>query len=101
MPHFMLTTSLRRRGVAALALAACLPVAAIPAGWKPDHPVTLVVPYSPGGGTDAQTRVVAKKLQQIWGQPVIVENVPGADGVIGTRKVIDAKPNGLTLLVQL
>jgi tripartite-type tricarboxylate transporter receptor subunit TctC len=101
MPTFMLTASLRRRAVAALALAACVPVAAIAADWKPDHPVTLVVPYSPGGGTDAQTRVVAKELQQIWGQPVIVENVPGADGVIGTRKVIDAKPNGLTLLVQL
>ncbi|MGJ7505848.1 Bug family tripartite tricarboxylate transporter substrate binding protein [Variovorax sp. GT1P44] len=101
MPAFLLTLSLRRRAVAAFALAACMPVAALAADWKPDHPVTLVVPYSPGGGTDAQTRVVAKELQQIWGQPVIVENVPGADGVIGTRKVIDAKPNGLTLLVQL
>ncbi|MBT2322239.1 tripartite tricarboxylate transporter substrate binding protein [Variovorax paradoxus] len=101
MLTFMLTASLRRRAVAALALAACLPVAAIAADWKPDRPVTLVVPYSPGGGVDAQTRVVAKELQQIWGQPVIVENVPGADGVIGTRKVIDAKPNGQTLLVQI
>jgi tripartite-type tricarboxylate transporter receptor subunit TctC len=97
----MPTTALRRRAVVALALAACLPVAAIAAEWKPDHPVTLVVPYSPGGGVDAQTRIVAKELQQIWGQPVIVENVPGADGVIGTRKVIDAKPNGQTLLVQI
>lgn len=101
MPTFMLTASLRRSAVAALALAACLPVAAIAADWKPDRPVTLVVPYSPGGGVDAQTRVVAKELQQIWGQPVIVENAPGADGVIGTRKVIDAKPNGQTLLVQI
>ncbi|MBT2303193.1 tripartite tricarboxylate transporter substrate binding protein [Variovorax paradoxus] len=101
MPTFMLTASLRRRAVAALALAACLPLAAIAADWKPDRPVTLIVPYSPGGGVDAQTRVVAKELQQIWGQPVIVENVPGADGVIGTRKVIDAKPNGQTLLVQI
>lgn len=101
MPTFMLTASLRRGAVAALALAACLPVAAIAADWKPDRPVTLVVPYSPGGGVDAQTRVVARELQQIWGQPVIVENVPGADGVIGTRKVIEAKPNGQTLLVQI
>jgi tripartite-type tricarboxylate transporter receptor subunit TctC len=101
MPAFIPIPSLRRRAVAALTVAACLPLAALAADWKPDRPVTLVVPYSPGGGTDAQTRVVAKELQQIWGQPVIVENVPGADGVIGTRKVIDAKPNGLTLLVQL
>jgi tripartite-type tricarboxylate transporter receptor subunit TctC len=101
MPPFMLTAPLRRGAVVALALAACLPVAAIAADWKPDRPVTLVVPYSPGGGVDAQTRVVAKELQQIWGQPVIVENVSGADGVIGTRKVIDAKANGQTLLVQI
>jgi tripartite-type tricarboxylate transporter receptor subunit TctC len=101
MPAFIPIPSLRRRAVAALTVAACLPLAVLAADWKPDRPVTLVVPYSPGGGTDAQTRVVAKELQQIWGQPVIVENVPGADGVIGTRKVIDAKPNGLTLLVQL
>ena len=94
-------TRLRRRLALALAFAASLPWAASAADWKPDHPVTLVVPYSPGGGTDAQARVVAKELQQIWGQPVIVENLPGADGVIGTRRVIDSKPNGLTLLVQL
>jgi tripartite-type tricarboxylate transporter receptor subunit TctC len=101
MSTFMPTASLRRRAVVALVLAACLPVAAFAADWKPDRPVTLVVPYSPGGGVDTQTRVVAKELQQIWGQPVVVENVPGADGVIGTRKVVDAKPNGQTLLVQI
>lgn len=71
------------------------------AQWKPDRPVTLVVPYSPGGGTDAQARAVATELQRIWGQPVIVENTPGADGAIGTRKVAEAKPDGYTLLVQL
>lgn len=69
--------------------------------WKPEKPVTLVVPYSPGGGTDAQARAVANELQRIWGQAVIVENTPGADGAIGTRKVTDAKPDGYTLLVQL
>lgn len=101
MPILKPNTSLRRRVVAAIALAAVLPCTAFAADWKPEHPVTLVVPYSPGGGVDAQTRVVAKELGLIWGQPVIVENVPGADGVIGTRKVIETKPNGLTLLVQI
>lgn len=95
------TAGLQRHVVAALAFAAILPSAAFAADWKPEHPVTLVVPYSPGGGVDTQTRVVAKELGLIWGQPVIVENVPGADGLIGTRKVIDAKPNGVTLLVQI
>jgi tripartite-type tricarboxylate transporter receptor subunit TctC len=59
------------------------------------------VPYNAGGGTDASTRAVAKQLAVVWGQPVIVENAPGADGLIGTRKVIDAKPDGHTLLVQI
>lgn len=97
----MSLAELKRRATAVLFLAACLPGAAFAADWKPDRPVTLVVPYSAGGGVDAQSRIVAKELQLLWGQPVIVENVAGADGVIGTRKVIDAKPNGLTLLVQL
>ena len=69
--------------------------------WKPTRTVTLVVPYSPGGGTDAQTRAVAAQLQTLWGQPVIVDNTAGADGLIGTRKVIAAKPDGYMLLVQL
>ena len=71
------------------------------AAWKPEKPVTLVVPYAPGGGTDAQSRAVARELQRLWGQTVIVDNTSGADGLIGTRKVIEAKPDGYTLLVQL
>ncbi|VTU26156.1 hypothetical protein H4CHR_01739 [Variovorax sp. PBS-H4] len=61
-------------GVAAAA-AAGLPLGAAAADWKPDHPVTMVVPYAAGGGTDAQARVVAKELSQLWGQPVVVENL--------------------------
>jgi tripartite-type tricarboxylate transporter receptor subunit TctC len=69
--------------------------------WKPDRPVTLVVPYAPGGGTDATARAVSKRLSTLWGQPVLVENLPGADGLIGTRRVMDAKPDGYTLLLQV
>lgn len=76
-------------------------VAQAQAQWKPAHPVTIVVPYAPGGGTDATTRAVARHLSDVWGQPVVVENVAGADGLIGTRRVIDARPDGLTLLVQV
>lgn len=72
-----------------------------PAVWKPDRPVTLTVPYSTGGGTDALTRHVAKELAKHWGQSVVVENSPGADGLVGTRRVIDMKPDGHSLLVQL
>jgi tripartite-type tricarboxylate transporter receptor subunit TctC len=59
------------------------------------------VPYSPGGGTDVMARQVAKELTKQWNQPVNVENHPGADGLIGTRRAIDAKPDGHTFLVQL
>jgi len=76
-------------------------VAATPTPWKPTRPVTVVVPYTPGGGTDSVARAVSKQLSVIWGQPVVIENLPGADGLIGTRKVIDAKPDGTTLLMQV
>lgn len=94
------------RARSALALAfTTLTIAGFHAGahahWKPDRPVTLVVPYAPGGGNDVQARAVAQELARIWGQPVIVDNSPGADGMIGTRKAIAAKPDGLTLLVQI
>ncbi|WP_213958564.1 MULTISPECIES: tripartite tricarboxylate transporter substrate binding protein [unclassified Variovorax] len=69
--------------------------------WKPDRPVTLVVPYSPGGGTDATARAVSKQLGILWGQPVVVENLAGADGLIGTRRVMEARPDGYTVLLQV
>ncbi|GLC97247.1 MULTISPECIES: Bug family tripartite tricarboxylate transporter substrate binding protein [Cupriavidus] len=69
--------------------------------WKPERPVTLVVPYAAGGGTDATARAVSRQLGAIWGQPVVVENLPGADGLIGTRKVMEARPDGYTLLLQV
>ncbi|MDM0045017.1 tripartite tricarboxylate transporter substrate binding protein [Variovorax dokdonensis] len=69
--------------------------------WKPDRQVTLVVPYNPGGGTDATARAVASRLTTLWNQPVVVENIGGADGLIGTRRVIEAAPDGYTLLFQV
>ncbi|RZL93527.1 MAG: tripartite tricarboxylate transporter substrate binding protein [Variovorax sp.] len=69
--------------------------------WKPEHPVSLVVPYAAGGGTDATARAVARRLGELWRQPVVVENMPGADGLIGTRRVMEAKPDGHTLLLQV
>ncbi len=96
----LLRTASACAALAATALATAPGVAAQGA-WKPDRPVTVVVPYSPGGGTDALARHVSKELARIWGQNVVVENTPGADGLIGSRRVIDAKPDGYTLLVQL
>src|SRR5438477_302451 len=65
----------------------------------PSRPVTFIVPFAPGGGTDISARTVAAKLQQKWGQGVVIENRGGAGGVIGTDAAAKAKPDGYTLLI--
>lgn len=86
----------------ALALSAVLVcLAALPgAGLAayPDKPIRWVVPSTPGGGTDTTTRIIAPKLSQILGQPVVIENRPGASGNIGVAYVAKAAPDGYTLV---
>jgi tripartite-type tricarboxylate transporter receptor subunit TctC len=67
----------------------------------PDRPVVIVVPYSPGGGSDNVSRAMARHLADVWKQPVVVENKPGADGLIATNQTIQSKPDGHTLLVSI
>jgi tripartite-type tricarboxylate transporter receptor subunit TctC len=64
----------------------------------PSRAVTLVVPFPPGGSADALPRIVAEKLRERWGQPVIIENRPGAAGSTGSGSVFRAPPDGTTLL---
>jgi tripartite-type tricarboxylate transporter receptor subunit TctC len=64
----------------------------------PSKPVRLIVPFSPGGTLDAAARLIALKLQDKWGQPVIVENRTGASGAVGIDYVVRSKPDGYTLL---
>ena len=64
----------------------------------PNRPVTIVVPFAPGGGTDIGTRIVAQRLSQLWGQSVVIDNKGGAGGNVGLEVVSRAKPDGYTLL---
>ncbi len=86
-------------GLAALALAASLAAPASMAQTWPTKTVRLVVPLTPGSGADIVARALAKKLQETWGQTVVIDNKPGAGGQIGTREVIGAT-DGHTFLVQ-
>lgn len=65
----------------------------------PSRPVTVVVPFPPGGGTDVGARLVAQKLSLKWGQPVVIDNKGGAAGMLGADVVAKARPDGYTLLV--
>jgi len=65
----------------------------------PTHPITIVVTFPPGGGTDLLARRIGASLQEELGQPVIVENRPGASGNIGARIVAEAPPDGYTVLM--
>src|SRR3954471_6825721 len=65
----------------------------------PARPVTFIVPFPPGGGTDISARVVATKLSSKWPSPVVVENRGGAAGILGADAVAKARPDGYTLLI--
>src|SRR6266568_1606505 len=86
------------RSIAALAL--CAVHAGAQAQTWPTKPVRIVVPFTPASGTDIMARTVSEKLTAQLGQPVVVENKPGAGGTIGTAQVAKAAPDGYTLLVN-
>src|SRR3954465_8328146 len=84
-----------------LLLAAALCVLAVPAlaqSW-PERTLRLVVPYPPGGNVDGAARIVANKLQEKLGQPVVIENKAGAGGLIAGEMVAKSPPDGYTLFV--
>ena len=84
---------------AAFALAATSAVAQ-PQQKFPTKPIRIVVPFSPGGGTDTVARIIAQKMGESWGQTMVIENRTGAGGTIGTALVAKATPDGHTLLVS-
>ncbi len=83
------------------AVGATLGVSTTAAATFPDRPVTVMVPYPAGGGTDALARKLARSLADYWKVPVVVENAGGAEGQIGTQRVLNAPADGYTLLFQI
>lgn len=92
-----------RRACAIGALAALVPLggAFAQSAPYPSQTIKFVVPYPAGGATDTLARTVAQKLQEAWGQPVVVENKAGASGTIGNNLVAKANPDGYTVLVGI
>jgi tripartite-type tricarboxylate transporter receptor subunit TctC len=93
----------RRRfvGLTAAAIAAppILPSRAAGADW-PVKPVRVVVPFTPGGSTDITARLIGNRLQEVWGQSVVVENKPGAGGNIAADMVAHSDPDGYTIFIS-
>lgn len=88
---------LRRHLLAASAAGIAAPATLRAQGaWRPDRPVTLIVPWAAGGSTDQMARIVAAELEAPLGQRVVVVNQPGASGSIGTRNAMEAPKDGLT-----
>ncbi|HET9653245.1 MAG TPA: tripartite tricarboxylate transporter substrate binding protein, partial [Usitatibacter sp.] len=90
------------RAVAGLALASILAFAPdVPAqpGGYPHQPIKVLVPYSPGGLPDTVARVVGQKLSEKWGQPVVIENKPGGNGVVSAQALMASAPDGYTLMI--
>src|SRR3546814_6021212 len=77
--------------IAASMLGLATPVHASTSNGFPNRPITIVVPYPAGGGSDSVARIVARKLNERLGQPIVVENVAGASSMIGASKVADRK----------
>src|SRR6185295_17683544 len=83
----------------AFLLACALAAGAAPAQAYPDRPIRILVPFTPGGSTDILARMLGQKLTEAWGQQVIVDNRPGANGVVAAELTARANPDGHSLMM--
>ncbi|WP_424136213.1 Bug family tripartite tricarboxylate transporter substrate binding protein [Roseomonas chloroacetimidivorans] len=93
----MVQMGIRRRSLLG-GLGAALPLAARAEGGYPTRPITMLVGFAPGGGTDIVVRMLSPRLQEELGQPVTVENRPGASGTLASAAAARSKPDGYTLV---
>src|SRR5690606_32010979 len=88
-----------RRAPVALALLVCASAAQAQASAYPAEPVIMIIALAPGGGGDTTGRIIAKRLSELWGQPFVADNRPGAGGTIAADAVARAAADGHTLLM--
>src|SRR4051812_6931693 len=88
-----------KTSITLLIATAALVAGAAPAAAQtyPSRPITMIIPFAAGGPQDVLGRLLAQGMSEILGQQVVIENVGGAGGINGTRRVIDAPPNGYTM----
>jgi tripartite-type tricarboxylate transporter receptor subunit TctC len=87
------------RATAVHAIAVCVTIGIAAAQNFPTHPITLIVPFTAGGTTDVTARIVAEHMSRTLGQQVVVENIGGAGGTIGTARAMRASPDGYTIVM--
>jgi tripartite-type tricarboxylate transporter receptor subunit TctC len=97
--NFKPLTILRCAVGALLVISTALQAATAQSAW-PDKPIKIIVPFAPGGSTDTLGRLVGRHLSVAFGQPVVIENRPGAGGMIGSQAVAKAPPDGYTLVIS-
>ncbi|HEY6086906.1 MAG TPA: tripartite tricarboxylate transporter substrate-binding protein, partial [Burkholderiaceae bacterium] len=88
--------SLRRRLRVVVGPALLAVLGAAQAQWQPSKPITIIVPWAPGGSTDQVTRVTAAELEKALNQKIVILNQPGASGSVGTKNAMDAPKDGYT-----
>ena len=89
---------INRRTIFALMASALVPIEATAAQY-PSRPIRIIVPFGPGGSGDITARLIGKQIEEKTKQAVVIDNRPGANGIIGTMAVKTAEPDGYTVLL--